>query len=65
MSFMLEALQIEHCPWETRAFDSMKQFLTWNCRHIANAAIVEDVRAVCAKAGHPAPVICTPLELMV
>jgi len=43
----------------------MDFLLTWNCRHIANAAIVEDVRAVCAKAGHPAPVICTPLELMV
>jgi hypothetical protein len=43
----------------------MDFLLTWNCRHIANAAIVEDVRAVCAEAGHAAPVICTPLELMV
>ena len=39
--------------------------LTWNCRHIANAAIVDRVRAVIADAGHVPPVICTPLELMV
>jgi hypothetical protein len=43
----------------------MDFLLTWNCRHIANAAIVEDVRAVCAATGYPAPVICTPMELMV
>lgn len=42
----------------------MDYLLTWNCRHIANAAIVEDVRALCSDAGHPDPVICTPLELM-
>ena len=39
--------------------------LTWNCRHIANAAIVDKVRAVCADAGYAPPVICTPLELMI
>ena len=39
--------------------------LTWNCRHIANAAIVDRVRAVIADAGHVPPVFCTPLELMV
>lgn len=38
--------------------------LTWNCRHIANATIVDEVRAICAAAGYPPPVICTPLELM-
>ena len=38
--------------------------LTWNCRHIANAAIVDKVRATIAAAGYTPPVICTPLELM-
>ncbi|MFM2293905.1 MAG: hypothetical protein RLZZ350_318 [Verrucomicrobiota bacterium] len=38
--------------------------LTWNCRHIANAAIVDKVRAAIAAAGYAPPVICTPLELM-
>ncbi len=39
--------------------------LTWNCRHIANAAIVDRVRAVIVASGHTAPLICTPTELMV
>jgi len=43
----------------------MDFLLTWNCRHIANAAIVEQLRDVCASEGFPAPVICTPHELMV
>ena len=46
------------------AVHEMDFLLTWNCRHIANAAIVEKVRAVCAENGYPAPVICTPMELM-
>lgn len=39
--------------------------LTWNCRHIANATIVDKVRAAIAAAGYAPPVICTPLELMI
>jgi len=42
----------------------MDFLLTWNCRHIANATIVEKLRAVCEREGFPAPVICTPHELM-
>ena len=42
----------------------MDFLLTWNCRHIANAAIVEKLRAICIREGHAAPVICTPHELM-
>ncbi len=42
----------------------MDFLLTWNCRHIANAAIVDKVRAVIADAGYAPPVICTPYELM-
>ena len=39
--------------------------LTWNCRHIANATIVEKVRNICEGEGFHIPVICTPYELMV
>ncbi|MCC6882368.1 MAG: type II toxin-antitoxin system VapC family toxin [Verrucomicrobiales bacterium] len=46
------------------AVHGMDFLLTWNCRHIANAAIVDKVRSVCSGAGFPAPVICTPFELM-
>ena len=49
----------------TAAVHGMDFLLTWNCRHIANAAIVEKLRDVCAREGFPAPVICTPHELMV
>ena len=38
--------------------------LTWNCTHIANAAIREKIDAVCRSAGFRSPVICTPLELL-
>ncbi len=49
----------------TAAVHGMDFLLTWNCRHIANAAIVEKLRAICYGEGFPAPVICTPHELMV
>jgi hypothetical protein len=46
------------------AVHGMDFLLTWNYRHIANAAIVDKVRAACADLGYPPPVICTPMELM-
>jgi predicted nucleic acid-binding protein len=39
--------------------------LTWNCRHIDNAALRPLLRSVCALAGYRCPEICTPLELLV
>lgn len=38
--------------------------LTWNCRHIDNAATKPVIRSICAVAGYPCPEICTPLELL-
>jgi len=46
------------------AVHRMDFLLTWNCKHIANAAIVRAVEAVCLKQGFQCPVICTPEELM-
>ena len=37
--------------------------MTWNCTHIANAAVRGKIEAVCREAGFRPPVICTPLEL--
>jgi len=37
--------------------------LTWNCRHIANAAIMKELRAVADGCGYELPIICTPEEL--
>ena len=38
--------------------------LTWNCRHIDNAAMKPLIRKTCTKFGFVCPEICTPLELM-
>ena len=38
--------------------------LTWNCKHIANAAIMKELTAVVAGCGYELPVICTPEELL-
>jgi hypothetical protein len=37
--------------------------LTWNCKHIANAAMRGTIEAICRSEGFTAPVICTPEEL--
>lgn len=46
------------------AVHGMDFLLTWNCRHIANAAIQERLRGLCRRFGYSLPVICTPQELM-
>ncbi len=38
--------------------------LTWNCKHIANAALRHQIEAVCRHHGFEPPTICTPHELM-
>ena len=38
--------------------------LTWNCAHIANAAIRGRIEFECREAGFEPPAICTPEELM-
>lgn len=38
--------------------------LTWNCKHIANAALRPRIEAVCRNSGYEPPTICTPQELM-
>ena len=42
----------------------MDILLSWNCRHIANAAIQARLRKLAEAAGLTLPVICTPEELM-
>ncbi len=41
----------------------MDVLLSWNCRHIANAAIQARLRRLAEKAGFALPVLCTPDEL--
>ena len=48
----------------TASVHAMDYLLTWNCRHIDNAATKPIVRSICAVAGYTCPEICTPLELL-
>ena len=38
--------------------------LTWNCKHIANANINNQLRKIINNIGYEMPVICTPNELI-
>lgn len=44
--------------------NGMDYLLTWNCAHIANAAMRASIESVCRECGYEPPIICTPLELM-
>ena len=44
--------------------NGMDYLLTWNCTHIANAAMRHMIEAVCRSMGYEPPVICTPEELV-
>jgi hypothetical protein len=46
------------------AVNGMDYLLTWNCAHIANAAIRPRIEDICRTMGFEPPVICTPLELL-
>ena len=46
------------------AVHGVEYLLTWNCKHIANAAMRQAIEKVCRSAGYEPPVICTPEELM-
>ena len=46
------------------AVNRIDSLLTWNCTHIANAAVRGKIEQACRAAGLQAPVICTPEELM-
>jgi hypothetical protein len=38
--------------------------LTWNCRHLSNAALFGRMTTVCRDFGFELPVICTPDQLL-
>ncbi len=44
--------------------NGMDYLLTWNCTHIANAALRGRIEMVCRDRGYEPPVICTPEELL-
>lgn len=46
------------------ATEEIEYLLTWNCTHIANAAMRKSIEEVCRTRGVDAPIMCTPEELM-
>ena len=46
------------------AVNGVDYLLTWNLRHLANAAIRGKIDEACRNAGLVPPIICTPEELM-
>ena len=46
------------------AVNRIAYLVTWNCSHIASAAVRGKIDGVCRSAGLQAPIICTPEELM-
>lgn len=46
------------------AYHGVDFLLTWNSTHIANAELRPRVERVCRESGYPAPVLCTPDQLM-
>jgi len=46
------------------AVSGMDYLLTWNFKHIANAAMRANVELVCRLNGYEPPIICSPMELM-
>ena len=45
------------------AAHAVDYLLTWNCKHLANAAMRGTIEATCRAAGFAPPIICTPEEL--
>ncbi|HZO54558.1 MAG TPA: type II toxin-antitoxin system VapC family toxin [Bryobacteraceae bacterium] len=46
------------------AVHGIEFLMTWNCVHIANAALTKALVALCRQQGFDCPVICTPEELL-
>ena len=55
---MVDALHIA-----IAATHDVEFLLTWNCKHMANAAMRGTIESICRAADRQPPVICTPEEL--
>lgn len=71
---LADALIVGHAVPESHPGDALhiavaaahgiEYLVTWNCRHIANAAVRLTIERICRDAGYEPPVICTPEELL-
>ena len=56
--------QLDSLHLVTAAVNGIQFLLTWNCKHLANAALWARIEATCRSAGFIPPTICTPLQLL-
>ena len=54
-----DALHIALC-----AVNGVDYLLTWNCKHLANAAFRYQIENVVERCGYQCPIICTPEGLL-
>ena len=54
-----DALHLAIC-----AVNGIDYVVTWNCTHLANAALRGQIERCLSEAGYQSPAICTPEELM-
>ncbi len=59
-----ERARIDAYHIASAAVSGINYLLTWNCTHIANAAMRMSIENVCRDYGFEPPIICTPDELM-
>jgi predicted nucleic acid-binding protein len=57
--YLEDALHIAVC-----AVNGIDFLVTWNCKHLANAALRDRIEDVVEDYGYRCPLICTPEELM-
>ena len=69
VSRLLDATAVPRTSYEdavhiaAATVSGMDYLLTWNCKHIANAATMPKIYKVCGEANYRCPVICTPDQL--
>ena len=44
--------------------NGVEYLLTWNCPHLANAAMRREIERICRARGYEPVMICTPEELL-
>ena len=62
-SAMRQRVHVDAFHIAVTAAHQVDYLLTWNCRHLANAAMRGTIEAVCRANGLTSPIICTPEEL--
>lgn len=59
-----ESAQVDALHIAVATVNGINYLLSWNCAHIANAALQSQIEAICRSAGYEPPTICTPQQLM-